>query len=86
MSNPSLIPWAPDCISCPWQSKQIVGRIIPAIATTTAAVAGLVCLELYKVVGGPRPLTAFRHSYLHLAENYFSRWVPSAPAIQKVSP
>uniref|UniRef100_A0A8D1MK57 Ubiquitin-activating enzyme E1 C-terminal domain-containing protein n=1 Tax=Sus scrofa TaxID=9823 RepID=A0A8D1MK57_PIG len=65
------------------KSKQIVGRIIPAIATTTAAVAGLVCLELYKVVGGPRPLTAFRHSYLHLAENYFSRWVPSAPAIQK---
>ncbi|XP_011363035.1 ubiquitin-like modifier-activating enzyme 7 isoform X2 [Pteropus vampyrus] len=65
------------------QSKRIVGQIIPAIATSTAAVAGLVGLELYKVVGGPRPLSAFRHSYLHLAENYFSRWVPCAPAIQK---
>ncbi|XP_016005457.2 ubiquitin-like modifier-activating enzyme 7 isoform X2 [Rousettus aegyptiacus] len=65
------------------QSKRIVGQIIPAIATSTAAVAGLVGLELYKVVGGPRPLRAFRHSYLHLAENSFSRWVPSAPAIQK---
>ncbi|KAM8758112.1 ubiquitin-like modifier-activating enzyme 7 [Rhynchonycteris naso] len=64
------------------QSKRIVGQIIPAIATTTAAVAGLVVLELFKVVGGPQPRTAFRHSYLHLAENYCSRYVPCAPAIQ----
>ncbi|XP_066207217.1 ubiquitin-like modifier-activating enzyme 7 [Saccopteryx leptura] len=64
------------------QSKRILGQIIPAIATTTAAVAGLVVLELFKVVGGPRPRTAFRHSYLHLADNYCSRYVPCAPAIQ----
>ncbi|XP_070431360.1 ubiquitin-like modifier-activating enzyme 7 isoform X5 [Equus przewalskii] len=64
------------------QSKRIVARIIPAIATTSAAVAGLVVLELYKVVGGAQSLGAFRHSYLHLAENRFSRWVPHAPAIQ----
>ncbi|XP_010345449.1 ubiquitin-like modifier-activating enzyme 7 isoform X2 [Saimiri boliviensis] len=64
------------------QSKLIVGQIIPAIATTTAAVAGLVILELYKVVGGPRPRSAFRHSYLHLAENYLIRYMPFAPAIQ----
>ncbi|XP_063465643.1 ubiquitin-like modifier-activating enzyme 7 isoform X3 [Symphalangus syndactylus] len=64
------------------QSKRIVGQIIPAIATTTAAVAGLLGLELYKVVGGPRPRSAFRHSYLHLAENYFIRYMPFAPAIQ----
>lgn len=62
-----------------------MGRIIPAIATTTAAVAGLLVLELYKVVGGPQPLGAYRHSYLNLAENRFDRWVPSAPTIQTVS-
>ncbi|XP_047420189.1 ubiquitin-like modifier-activating enzyme 7 isoform X2 [Sciurus carolinensis] len=64
------------------QSKRIVGQIIPAIATTTAAVAGLLGLELYKVVYGTRPLGAFRHSYLYLAENNFMRWVPSPPTTQ----
>lgn len=62
--------------------KQIVGRIIPAIVTSTAVVAGLLGLELYKVVSGHRSRGTFRHSCLHLAENHFMRSAPSAPAVQ----
>lgn len=32
------------------QTKQIAGRIIPALATTTSVVAGLVAIELYKII------------------------------------
>jgi ubiquitin-activating enzyme E1 len=47
-------------------AKQIAGKIIPAIATTTAMVTGLICLELYKLLGD-KPIEAFRNCYANLA-------------------
>eukprot|EP00066_Takifugu_rubripes_P022978 XP_011612244.1 PREDICTED: ubiquitin-like modifier-activating enzyme 1 [Takifugu rubripes] len=53
------------------QSKRIAGEIIPAIATTTAAVAGLMCLELYKLVQGHRDISSYSTSYFSLSTQYF---------------
>ncbi|KAG7495128.1 ubiquitin-like modifier-activating enzyme 1 [Solea senegalensis] len=61
------------------QSKRIAGRIIPAIATTTAAVAGLMCLELYKLVQGLQNIRSYRTTYINLAVQYFVMTQPNKP-------
>ncbi|XP_075795698.1 ubiquitin-like modifier-activating enzyme 7 [Pelodiscus sinensis] len=61
------------------KSKRVAGRIVPAIATTTAAVAGLACLELYKLVWGHRHLHSYRNSFLQLAEPLLARFPPLPP-------
>lgn len=67
------------------QSKRIAGRIIPAIATTTAAVAGLMCVELYKLVMGHQDLSSYRTAYINLAVEYFVLSQPSRPPGFEVS-
>lgn len=69
----------------PLQSKRIAGRIIPAIATTTAAVAGLMCLELYKLVQGHQKISSYRTAYINLAVQYFVMSQPSRPQQFEVS-
>ncbi|CAB1437834.1 unnamed protein product [Pleuronectes platessa] len=67
------------------QSKRIAGRIIPAIATTTAAVAGLMCLELYKVVLGHQDTKFYRSAFINLAIQRIVMCQPNQPRKFKVA-
>lgn len=53
------------------QVKKISGKIIPAIATTTSCVAGLVSIELVKIVQGNWKLDNFRNLFLNLGLSLF---------------
>ncbi|XP_073141807.1 ubiquitin-activating enzyme E1 1-like isoform X2 [Henckelia pumila] len=65
------------------KAKFIAGRIIPAIATSTAMATGLVCLDLYKVLDGHHKVEDYRNTFANLALPLFSMAEPVPPKVIK---
>lgn len=63
-------------------SRGIAGKITPAIATTTAFVAGSICLELLKILQD-KPITAYRNVFTNLALPLFTSMEPEPPQFHK---
>jgi len=64
----------------------IAGKIVPAVATTTASIVGLVCMELCKVVQGFDSISDYRNAFMNLAINLFVLTEPGEPKKNKDVP
>lgn len=68
-----------------YTTKGIAGRIIPAISTTTSVVAGLVGLEIYKVLLGIDDISQYQNWYLNLAIPFFTFTEPGSKKCYEIN-
>jgi len=61
------------------ESKRISGKIIPAIATTTTVISGLVSIEFIKIIMNTLPIESFKNSFLNLGLPFYGLSEPASP-------
>jgi len=64
--------------------KRIVGKMTPAIITTTSLVGGLASLEIYKLVQRHTNIEYFKNSFVNLALSYMIFCEPTPMKREKV--
>ena len=60
------------------KARGIAGKIIPAVATTTAMVTGMICLEMMKFILD-KPIDTFQNTFSNLALPLFTSAEPDPP-------
>jgi len=69
-----------------YETKGIAGKIIPALATTTSIVAGLIIIEMLKYVRNKNTkIEEYSSYFINLADNTFIFGDPFKPKINKVN-
>ena len=67
-----------------YDTKIKAGKIIPAIATTTSMVSGLVTIEVIKYILGKRKIEDYKNTFLNLALGIIAQSEPMPAIINKV--
>ncbi|CAI2374261.1 unnamed protein product [Moneuplotes crassus] len=62
-----------------FRSKMIAGKIIPAIATTTATIVGILCIEILKYIQKFKKISDYRNTYLNTGIGTYLQNEPGEP-------
>lgn len=65
-------------------TKGIAGKIIPAVATTTSTIVGLISIELMKYVMGKNTIENFKSYFVNLSDNTFIGADPMEARVTKI--